>query len=80
MSDSARVGQSATSSEVIDMLAAAEQIADGLADLARVIYDLDSRWKDQLAAAIAASVQMQEARREAERIPNEDYDESDGHA
>jgi hypothetical protein len=63
------------SSEVIDMLMAAEQIADGLADLARVIYDADPRWKEQLAAANAASVHMQKARREAELVGLSDDDE-----
>ncbi len=53
---------------VVDMLTAAEQIADGLSDLARAIYDRDPRWKEQLAAANAAYVQMQDARREAEAL------------
>ena len=66
------MGQSeATDPMVVDMLTAAEQIAVGLADLARVIYDRDNRWKHQLAAANAVSVQMQEARREAERVPDD---------
>lgn len=62
------------------MLTAAEQIADGLADLALAIYERDDRLKDQLAAANAASTHMQDARREAERVPDEVYDEVDGHA
>jgi membrane-bound lytic murein transglycosylase MltF len=60
-------------SETVAMLAAAEQIADGLADLARAIYDRDERWKHALAAANAASVQMQDARREAERPTDDEY-------
>ena len=69
---------SQTDSDVIDMLTVAEQIADGLADLARVIYNRDPRWTAQLKAANAASVQMQETRREAEYISDEDYDDGVG--
>ena len=57
-----------TDPEVVALLCAAEQIADGLADLARAIYDIDPTWKNALAAANAASAQFQDASRAAQEI------------